>query len=56
MGSASTPATDQSKPFDWHGEYAHSLGGTWFVILRLYRPRPSVIDATWECPPIRSVG
>jgi hypothetical protein len=30
--------------------------GTWFVILRLYRPRPSVIDATWECPPVRKVG
>jgi len=27
--------------------------GEWFVILRLYRPRPEVIDATWECPPIQ---
>ena len=26
--------------------------GEWFAILRLYRPRPEVIDATWECPPI----
>ncbi|MGZ4200172.1 MAG: DUF1254 domain-containing protein [Thermoleophilia bacterium] len=26
--------------------------GEWFVILRMYRPRPEVIDATWECPPI----
>jgi hypothetical protein len=24
----------------------------WFVILRLYFPRPEVIDATWQCPPI----
>jgi hypothetical protein len=30
--------------------------GTWFVILRLYRPHASVIDATWRCPPIRKVG
>ena len=27
--------------------------GTWFLVLRLYRPRPEVVDATWECPPIR---
>jgi hypothetical protein len=26
--------------------------GTWFVILRLYRPQAQVIDAKWECPPI----
>jgi hypothetical protein len=26
--------------------------GEWFVILRMYRPRVEVIDATWECPPI----
>jgi hypothetical protein len=26
--------------------------GEWFVILRMYRPRPEVIDATWKCPPI----
>jgi hypothetical protein len=24
--------------------------GTWFVILRLYRPRPRVLEATWRCP------
>ena len=30
--------------------------GTWFVILRLYRPRAEVIDATWECPPIRRLA
>jgi hypothetical protein len=30
--------------------------GTWFVILRMYRPRPEVIDATWACPPIGLVG
>ena len=26
----------------------------WFVILRLYLPRPEVIEATWECPPDRT--
>ena len=30
--------------------------GTWFVILRLYRPQAEVIDATWECPPIRRLA
>jgi uncharacterized membrane protein len=24
----------------------------WFPILRLYVPRPEVVNATWECPPI----
>jgi len=24
----------------------------WFVILRLYLPRPEVIEATWQCPPV----
>jgi hypothetical protein len=27
--------------------------GTWFVILRLYLPRPEVVAAEWECSPIR---
>jgi hypothetical protein len=27
--------------------------GTWFVILRMYRLRPEVIDAKWACPPIK---
>ena len=26
--------------------------GEWFVVLRMYLPRPEVIDAKWECPPI----
>ena len=30
--------------------------GTWFLVLRLYLPRLEVIDATWECPPIRMVA
>ena len=30
--------------------------GEWFAILRPYRPRPVVIDATWECPPIERVS
>lgn len=24
----------------------------WFLILRLYRPGPPVIDGTWRCPPV----
>jgi len=27
----------------------------WFVILRMYLPRPEVIKAEWECPPIERV-
>ncbi|MFF7358957.1 DUF1254 domain-containing protein [Streptomyces filipinensis] len=30
--------------------------GTWFVALRMYRPRPEVIDATWECPPLTRIA
>ncbi|MEU3300398.1 DUF1254 domain-containing protein [Streptomyces sp. NPDC006678] len=30
--------------------------GTWFVILRMYRPHREVVDATWECPPLDRVG
>lgn len=26
--------------------------GTWFVVLRMYRPRAEVLDAMWECPPL----
>jgi hypothetical protein len=36
-------------------EPANSPSGEWFVILRMYRPRAAVIDATWECPPIGQV-
>lgn len=28
----------------------------WFVILRLYRPHQTVIEATWRCPGITRVG
>jgi len=24
----------------------------WFVILRMYRPHPEVVQAKWECPGI----
>ncbi|MFE1754202.1 DUF1254 domain-containing protein [Streptomyces anandii] len=30
--------------------------GTWFVVLRMYRPHPEVIDARWECPPLTRVA
>jgi hypothetical protein len=29
--------------------------GDWFAILRTYLPRPEVIEARWECPPIERV-
>ena len=30
--------------------------GEWFAILRMYLPKPEVIDATWECPPIEPMN
>jgi hypothetical protein len=30
--------------------------GEWFVILRIYLPKPEVIKAEWECPPIERVN
>jgi hypothetical protein len=30
--------------------------GTWFVILRLYQPHETVVNATWQCPPIQKVA
>jgi hypothetical protein len=28
----------------------------WFVISRMYRPHPEVIDATWKCPGVTRVA
>ncbi|MFF0812205.1 DUF1254 domain-containing protein [Streptomyces albogriseolus] len=30
--------------------------GIWYAALRMYLPRPEVIDARWHCPPIKRVG
>ena len=30
--------------------------GEWFLVLRIYLPRPEVIEARWECPPIERLG
>ncbi|MFD2077503.1 DUF1254 domain-containing protein [Actinopolymorpha cephalotaxi] len=30
--------------------------GEWFVVLRMYRPHPEVVDAVWHCPGITRVG
>jgi hypothetical protein len=27
--------------------------GGWFIMLRMYLPRSEVVDAQWECPPIK---
>ena len=27
----------------------------WFTILRLYNPHPEIVNATWECPPLKRV-
>ncbi|WP_158714043.1 DUF1254 domain-containing protein [Kitasatospora aureofaciens] len=48
----------QSEPPRQDGEgnwLPTAKDGTWFVVLRMYRPRPEVIDATWECPPLTRV-
>ncbi|MFN8483401.1 MAG: DUF1254 domain-containing protein [Anaerolineae bacterium] len=28
----------------------------WFPVLRLYMPHPEIVNATWECPPMKRVG
>lgn len=28
----------------------------WFLILRMYRPGPTVLDGTWRCPAVNRVG
>jgi hypothetical protein len=33
-----------------------SAADPWFAILRMYRPHPEVIAATWKCPGITKVG
>ncbi|WP_169382033.1 DUF1254 domain-containing protein [Pseudonocardia acidicola] len=33
-----------------------SAENAWFVILRMYRPHPAVVEAKWECPGITRVG
>ena len=30
--------------------------GDWFVVLRMYLPRPEVVEAKWECPPIERLS
>lgn len=30
--------------------------GTWFVMLRMYRPADEVLSATWKCPGIQKVA
>ncbi|MET8942070.1 DUF1254 domain-containing protein [Streptomyces sp. NPDC004542] len=30
--------------------------GIWFIALRMYLPRPEVIDAQWACPPVNRLG
>ncbi|MGW3247406.1 DUF1254 domain-containing protein [Streptomyces sp. NPDC001070] len=46
-----SPGTD--KEANW---LPTSTRGNWFVVLRMYRPRPEVVDATWACPPLTRVG
>ncbi|MGZ4631231.1 MAG: DUF1254 domain-containing protein [Actinomycetes bacterium] len=45
-----SPGSD--KEANWLPTSAHQ---DWFVILRLYRPQPTVIEATWRCPGIKRV-
>jgi hypothetical protein len=44
---------DQGKEANW---LPTAKEGAWFVALRMYRPRPEVVDATWECPPLTRVA
>ncbi|MBJ6998799.1 DUF1254 domain-containing protein [Streptomyces griseofuscus] len=44
---------EEDKEANW---LPTTADGTWFVALRMYRPSPAVIDATWECPPLTRVA
>ena len=46
------PPSGDGKP-NW---LPTSAADPWFVILRMYRPHPEVIDAKWECPGITRVA
>ncbi|MEU3534030.1 DUF1254 domain-containing protein [Streptomyces murinus] len=44
---------EEDKEANW---LPTAADGTWFVALRMYRPSPAVIDATWQCPPLTRVA
>ena len=44
---------DPSRESNW---LPTSAEHRWFVILRLYRPHPAVVEASWECPGITRVA
>jgi len=46
---------DESPGTDKESNWLPTGSGAWFPILRLYVPHQEVVDATWECPPIRRV-
>ncbi len=46
---------DESPGADKESNWLPTGSGAWFPILRLYVPHQEVVDATWECPPIRRV-
>ena len=44
---------DPSRESNW---LPTSAEHRWFVILRLYRPQPAVVEASWQCPGITRVA
>ena len=46
---------NESPGADTESNWLPTGSGPWFPILRLYVPHQEVVDATWECPPIRRV-
>ena len=49
------PAARLARPGAGTEPAAHSAEHLWFVILRMYRPQPAVIEAKWECPDLTPV-
>jgi hypothetical protein len=47
---ANTPEGD--KEANWLPRLSE---GEWFTILRAYLPRPEVIEAEWECLPLKRI-
>ncbi len=54
IGTGPGAARARERPRS-EGSCGSAGSGAWFPILRLCVPHQEVVDATWECPPIRRV-
>ena len=50
------PAARTARPDGQPNWLPTSATDPWFAILRMYRPHPEVIAASWKCPGITKAG